>query len=86
MHPLLFSVPSSFLESFRFENAQAGLLTCFRYKHLPGGIPVVNGICLCVSETYSSGTVQDSHLIPFSSSTPGQGWSEPMHGKDTVYI
>lgn len=32
----MFSVPSSFLESFRFENAQAGLLTCFRHKHLPG--------------------------------------------------
>ena len=42
-------------------NAQAGLLTRFRYKHLPGNYP--SGywhFAYAFSETYSSGTVQDS--------------------------
>ena len=38
------------------------------------------------SETYSSGTVQDSHLDSLLIIHLGGEINEPMHRKDTVYI
>ena len=68
-------------------NAQAGLLTRFRYKHLPGNYP--SGywhFAYAFSETYSSGTVQDFHLDSLLFIHLGGEINEPMHRKDTVYI
>ena len=75
-----------FLESNE-KDAQAGLLTRFRYKHLPGNYP--SGywhFAYAFSETYSSGTVQDSHLDSLLIIHLGGEINEPMHRKDTVYI
>lgn len=55
-----------FLESNDKVGCMAGLLTCFCGRRLPGCVQWLKryvSVTLC--ETYSSGTVQDSHLIPF---------------------
>ena len=65
-HPLCSMFQALSSKASDLINAQAGLLTRFRYKHLPGNYP--SGywhFAYAFSETYSSGTVQDSHLIPF---------------------
>lgn len=49
----------------------AGLLTCPIPDRLPKGNPLSGkDYRKYPRKTYSSGSVQDSHLIPFSSPTP----------------
>ena len=68
-------------------NAQAGLLTRFRYKHLPGNaFQWLMEFAYAFCETYSSGTVQDFHLDSLLIIHLGGEINEPMHRKDTVYI
>ncbi len=44
----------------------AGLLTCFVYKLPSRDFPIGESVVYnFLYETYSSGTVQDLHLIPF---------------------
>lgn len=55
-----------FLESNDKVCCMAGLLTCFCGRRLPGRIQWLKRyVPVTLHETYSSGTVQDSHLIPF---------------------
>ena len=76
-------------------NAQAGLLTRFRYKHLPGNYP--SGywhFAYAFSETYSSGTVQDSHLDSLLIIHLGgeinepmdKSWVTPLNDEDREYF
>ena len=68
---MTFVPKAPFLEDFKLYNALAGLLTCPRFK-LPSHIFECsgNGSVKTLHRTYSSGSVQDFHLIPSSSDMP----------------